>query len=89
MQGWIALLLGLDIGPLGIIFIIIVRPFKRVVLPVADQVTNASVISMDCRIVLVMSITAKSQVVTCFNAANHKRMIMMAGMIVLFKMRFN
>jgi hypothetical protein len=53
---------------------------------------NASVISMDCRIVSLggLEITQESHIVTCFNAANHKRMTMMrAGRIVLFKMKHN
>jgi hypothetical protein len=89
MQDWIASLI-LEIGALDLIFIIIVMNFKRAVLPVADQVINASVISKDCRIVSMGLILTWSQVVTCFNAANHKRMtMMMAGRIVLFKMRLN
>jgi hypothetical protein len=90
MHDWIALLLGLDMLGLGLLFIIVVMKFKRAALPVADQVINASVISKDCRIVSMGLILTWSQVVTCFNAANHKRMtMMMAGRIVLFKMRLN
>jgi uncharacterized protein (DUF1786 family) len=68
-----------------------VTKFKRAALPVADQVTNASVISKDCQIVsLGLIFTAGSRVVICFNAANHKQAIMMReGRIVFFKMWHN
>ena len=93
MLDWIALLV-LEISTLGGIFIVLVMNFKRAALLVADQVTNASVISKDCRNVWVWLLTSLlgigSQVVTCFDAANHKRVTAMrAGMIVLFKMRHN
>jgi len=96
MQDWIALLLGLEVNGLGIslIFIIIEIPFKTAALPVADQVTNASVISKDWRIVWVwvmrISIGIGSRVATCLNAANHKQVTMIwEGRIALFKMRHN
>ena len=88
MQDWIALLLSLDMEALDQVFILIVIPFKRAAFPVADQVINASVISKDCRIVWVLIFTTGSRVVTCFNAAAHKQR-MVAGRIVLFKMRHN
>jgi hypothetical protein len=90
LKGWSALLLGLEISPLGWLFFFFVMKFKRAALPVANQVTNASVISKDCRIVWVLIFTTGSQIVTCFNAANHKQVtMMMAGSIVLFKMRYD
>jgi hypothetical protein len=90
MQDWNALLLVSGLLGLDIIFIVLAMKFKRAVLPVAGQETNVSVISKDCRIVWVLIISKKSLVVTCFNAANHKQvMMMMAGRIALFKMRHN
>ena len=86
MQDWIASLV-LEIGTLDLIFIGVAKKFKRAALPVVDRVINASVISMDCRIVSLggLEITLESRTVTCFNAANHKRMtMMMAGRFVLF-----
>jgi hypothetical protein len=88
MQGWIVSLV-LEIGALDGNFIMLVISFKRAALPVAN---TACVISMDCRIVSMggLEITQESHIVTCFNAANHKRMTMMrAGRIVLFKMKHN
>ncbi len=55
MQDWIASLI-LEVYTLGGIFTDFVIPFKRAALPAADQVTNASVISKDCRIVWVLTI---------------------------------
>ena len=51
MQDWIASLgSGMETEtPLERIFIIDVMKFKRAALPVANQVTDASVISKDCR----------------------------------------
>ena len=88
MQDWIALLLVLKVGTLDLIFIVILISFMRAVLPVANQLINASVISKDCRIVSMGLIFTRSQVVTCFNAVNHKHW-MRVGRIVLFKMRHN
>ena len=91
MLDWIASLV-LEVGTLDGFSIVLVIPFKRAVLPVASQVTNASVIFKDCRIASMGFIICStvSRVVTCFNAANHKQITMMiAGRIVLFKMRQN
>ena len=89
MQDWIA---SLVVETHGLVwtFIELGIPFKRAALAVADQVTNASVISKDCRIVS-EKVTSMSQIVTCFNAAKHKRMtvMMMAGKIVLLKTMHN